>query len=219
MRIDAQALLVVWLAISFMARAETAPCPLRTVVINVTSSADVLHLTDAIECTGDRVFDITWYNSLDIEQKIKVSDQKSVMVTGSGSPTIRAGLKDDDDYTGANIGLGSATGVFSVHNESTLILKQLVLDGGYSEDEGAVAVTSSSSLHVYDCAFTSNNASTGGETKVKLGKIRSHHQWSDGHELLYCSTVPTFLRPLQVRCSDLPDVSQSVTCNIKLPQT
>lgn len=166
MILDAPAMLVAGLAMSFIAGAEAVPCASGTVVINVTSLADVRHLTDAMGCTGEGVFDITWYNSLEIEERIEVSDQTSVTITGFGFPTIRAGLTDNDDNAGVVIDLKSTTGIFSVQNGSSLILEQLKLDGGRSKHGGAVVVTSSSSLYVYDCAFANNNATTGGENKA-----------------------------------------------------
>lgn len=158
----APTMMLAGLAISFIAGAEPAPCPSVTVAVDVTSLDDVRNLTDVIHCTGVGVFNVTWYTSLDIEQMIDVSDQKNVMVTGFGFPTIRAGLNGDGGM-GTTHDLGSTTGIFSVHNESSLVLKQLVLDGGHSENGGAVAVTFSSSLHVYDCGFVNNNSSTGGD--------------------------------------------------------
>lgn len=161
-------MLVAGLAIFFIPGTETASCPSDTVVaMNVTSSADVLNLTGAINCTGEGVFNVTWYNSLHIDQIIEVSHGKKVTVTGFGFPTIRPGINYDGDDTGAADDLGSTTGIFSVSNDSGLILKQLVLEGGFSEEGGAVGVTSSSSLYVYDCGFGNNNASTGGKNTVK----------------------------------------------------
>ena len=149
------------LALFFFAGAGSAPCPSGTIAVDVISLVDVHNLTDAMHCTGQGVFAVTWYNSLDIEQRIDVSHQKNVTVTGIGFPTIRTGLIEEHG-TATTLDFGSTTGIFSVHNESRLVLKQLVLDGGYSENGGAVAVAGSSSLHVYDCGFANNDASFGG---------------------------------------------------------
>lgn len=167
MILDAPAMLVAGLAMSYIAGAEAVPCASGTVAINVTSLADVRNLTDVMGCTGGGVFDVTWYNSLEIEERIEVSDHTSVTVTGFGFPTILliAGLTDNDDNVGVVIDLES-TGIFSVLNGSSLVLKKLMIDGGRSKHGGAVAVTFSSSLYVYDCAFANNNATTGGENKA-----------------------------------------------------
>ena len=166
MVLDVPGKLGIGLVISLIAGTETAPCPSGTVAINVASSADLRSFIDGVDCTGEAIFDVTWYSSLQIDESIAISDQKSVTVTGNGFPTIQAGVTDDDDDTDPVIDIGSTTGIFSVQNGSTLVLKQWMLDGGRSRDGGAVAVTSSSSLYVHDCAFTNNNATKGGENKV-----------------------------------------------------
>ncbi|CAN0453186.1 unnamed protein product, partial [Laminaria digitata] len=61
------------------------------------------------------------------------------------------------------IDAGSTTGIFSVSNASTLTLKNMMLQGGVSDNGAAVDARSFSSVHVVCCAFSNNNATTGGE--------------------------------------------------------
>ena len=155
----------------FTSGAELAPCPSVTVAVNIGSTADVQSLTDALACAGEGVFNITWYSSLAIEERIEVSDNKNVTVTGT-SPSFGGGLADGND-AGVIIDAGSGTGIFSVFHGSTLRLNNLVLEGGNTEHGGAVEVLSSSSLFVFDCLFKNNNASNGGET-LQLGCDAKH---------------------------------------------
>ena len=158
---DVMALVMVGLVVSFLFGADSAPCPSSTVQVNVTSTADLQNLTDALACYGMGAFDITWYSSMDITENIRVSDLKDVAVTGVGFPSIRGGLLD----TGAGaVNAGAGSGIFSVSNGSSLYLIDVVLEGGSAENGGAVNVYSSSSLFVFDCIFINNTASNGGET-------------------------------------------------------
>lgn len=155
---------IVGLAIMFVSRAESAPCPANAVAVHVTSAADVQDLTEALTCTGEGVFNVKWYPSLTVAQTINVSNRKTVTVTGTGHPIIRGALANGNDWGAVVDGEGrNNTGIFSVSNRSTLHLNDLVLDGGNAEHGGAVALTSSSSLFVSSCTFTNNNASNGGE--------------------------------------------------------
>lgn len=139
----------------FMSTAESGACPLGTVVIHITSAADVENLTDALACVGQGLFDITWHSSLTIDEGIEVADDKNVTVTGDAL--------GDDNVDGVVIDAGSGTGIFSVSNGSTLHLNNIGLEGGNAKYGGAVAVYSSSSLFVFGCTFTRNTASNGGE--------------------------------------------------------
>lgn len=153
------------LAASLVPGAHSASCPSGTVSLNLTSFNDVQDLTDALNCTGKGVYEIIWNGRLRIEEPIEVSDNKHVTVNGS-TGTSRIGTNDDDDVIDA----GDATSIFLVTNGSTLSINHLVLVRGYSGVGGAVAVNSSSSLHVNGCGFTNNRASTGG----KIIMIRSY---------------------------------------------
>ena len=151
-------------AISFVSEAQSAPCPATTVSVNVTSIADVQDLSDALTCTGESMFNVTWYPSMTLAQTINVANRKEVSVTGVGHPIIRGALADGNDYDiFADAGDGNGTGIFSVSNGSTLRLNHLVLDGGNAEHGGAVGLFSSSTLFVSSCTFANNNASKGGE--------------------------------------------------------
>lgn len=154
---------VAGLFMSSVIGAEPAPCPSSTVVVNVTSTTDVDNLMDALACTGDGVFNITWYLSATIEETIQVSNNKSVTVTGTGDSRSHGEL-GEDNRAGSIIEAGGGTGIFAVSNGSTLHLNHLVLDGGNAENGGAVELLTASSLFVFGCTFTNNNASYGGET-------------------------------------------------------
>ncbi|MEP4804532.1 MAG: hypothetical protein ABJZ69_08980 [Hyphomicrobiales bacterium] len=138
--------------------AQSTECPAGIVAVNITSTADVHHLTDALACVGEGFFNITWYSSLTIYEMIEVSDEKEVTVTGVGVRSFR----------GADVVIdaGSGTGIFSVSGGSTLHLHNVVLKGGNTENGGAVAVLSSSAFFAFDCTFRNNNASNGGETPL-----------------------------------------------------
>lgn len=146
--------------------AQAVPCPSGTVDINISSTADVDDLTDALACAGQGIFDITWHTSLTIDERIKVSDEKKLTVTAGDFPGFR-GVIGDDNAAGVIIEAGSGEGIFSVSGGSTLRLNNIGLEGGNAENGGAVAVLSSSALFVSSCTFTRNNASNGGETLLR----------------------------------------------------
>ena len=166
MTLHAMALLMAGLAFAFTSGAAASPCPAATVAIDVTSTAMVQNLTDVLACSGEGSFSITWHASLTIENTIKVSDNKNVTITGVGSAGIIRGALSGDVDDDSIMQNRSRTGMFSVSNRSTLRLNHLVFDGGHAEKGGAVDVLSSSSLFVFDCTFTRNKASKGGEAKL-----------------------------------------------------
>ena len=147
--------------------AETAPCSYHPVAVNVNSTSGVQGLINEINCTGEGVFDVTWYDTVQIEQTIAVSDQKSVTVTGSNSPTASTGESDPDEPV-ATIDGGNTTGLFRVSDGSILTLNNVVLNGGYSEDNGGAVTVSFGSLNVFGCAFANNQALLyGGEVTIR----------------------------------------------------
>ena len=156
------AVLAFGLAMCFMFGADSAPCPSVTVVAQITSKADVQALNDALACDGEGYFNITWYSSLTIEEGIKIFHKKNVIVTGAVS-RVGGGLGNVNG-AGIVIDVGGGTGIFAVSDGSILRLNNLVLQGGNAENGGAVDVRSSSSLFVFGCIFSNNNASNGGET-------------------------------------------------------
>ena len=147
----------------FMSGADSAPCPSVTAAVTITSKSDVQNLTEALACEGEVEFNITWYSSVTIEERIEVFDRKNVTVTGASSPSFGGGPGDDND-DGVVIDAGTGTGIFFVSDGSTLRLINLVLAGGNAENGGAVDVRSSSSLFAFSCIFLNNNASNGGGT-------------------------------------------------------
>lgn len=138
--------------------AGSAGCPSGTVSLDVAAAFDLQSLTDAMDCTGEGYYNVSWHGNIDIDQTIEVFGEKTVSVTGYGVST------DEMHDTRAVVGAGGTTGLFIVSDGSTLKLNHLVLDGGYGEEGGAVVVRDSSSLHVFSCIFVNNAASAGGET-------------------------------------------------------
>lgn len=104
-------------------------------------------------------------------------DHKNVTITGYGYPILRAGLVDVNKSNGSGTDAGGTSGMFLVSNGSTLTVKHIALDGGYSEGGGgAVAALSSSYLRVFGCVFSSNVASVGGETCTRPSTQLMHQQ-------------------------------------------
>lgn len=157
------AFLAAGLIMLFMSVAQPVPCPPNATIIDVYSTADVHNLTDVLACTGEGSFNITWHDSLMVEQKIKVSDNKNVTITGTDlSSSVRGAFADGN--TDNIVDDGGGNGMFSVSNGSILRLNDLVLEGGRAGTGGAVDVLSNSSLFLFGCTFRKNNASKGGET-------------------------------------------------------
>lgn len=130
--------------------------------LNVSSEADINQLIQAINCSGQGSFNVKWYSSLILSQKVDISNTKNVTVTGYGLATVRGGLGMGESYGGAN-----SSSIFYVTNGSTLRLSHMVLAGRQAQNGGAVDLMSSSSLFVYGCAFENNNASNGGQRNVQ----------------------------------------------------
>ena len=144
---------------------EITACLPGTISVNVTTNDDMHRLTDAMNCTGQGVFNVTLYSSVQVNRRIEVSNQKRVHITVSGFPTIRAEPRDNE-LLSAFPDAGTTSGIFLVSNQSTLSINALVLEGGYAEDGGGVAVLASSSLHAFACTFKNNSAAAGGESRV-----------------------------------------------------
>lgn len=152
---------------SFTTVAGAAPCPAGAVSMDVATTAELQAMINTINCTGEGIFDVTWIGSVPLVQTIEVCEKKQLTVTGSAStPT---------NLPSATIDAGSTTGIFRVYNGSTLNLNNLLLEGGISSSGAAIDVRVSSSVYVADCAFTNNNATTGGET-VHIEVYNSHTQ-------------------------------------------
>ena len=151
----------------YISGAETAPCSSDPVAVNVNSTSGVQGLINEINCTGEGFFDVTWYDSVQIEQAIVVPAQKSVTITGSNSPTASTGESEPNEPV-ATIDGGNTTRLFRVSDGSILTLNNLVLNGGYSESNGGGVTVSSGSLNVFGCAFANNQAlSFGGEVSTR----------------------------------------------------
>lgn len=146
------------LSLSIISPAESAPCSAGTIAMEVGSATELGIMTNAINCTGEGTFDVTWKGRLQLLQTIELSDNKNLTVTGSSSSL--------DVLPSDVIDAPDASGIFSVSGGSTLSLKHLVLFGGTSEVGGAVEARSSSSVHLVGCSFISNNASIGGGSRM-----------------------------------------------------
>lgn len=133
---------------------EAFPCSAATISMNVTTPDELQNMIKTVNCTGEGTFEVSWIGSLQLHHSIGLSGNKTLTVTGP-----RADLTI---FPSAVVDAESATGIFRVSNGSTLILKNLGLQGGASENGAAVDARSFSSVHVADCAFTNNTSSTGG---------------------------------------------------------
>ena len=151
MRFDVLKAIVAILSISVLPVATPAPCTTETIVMEVASAADLETMSNAINCTGEGTFHVTWIGSLQLHQSIDISDNKQLTITGS-NPVPETVIDG-----------GNATNIVSVSGGSTLNLVSLVLNGGNSDEGGAVAARDFSVVNVVGCSFTNNNASLGGE--------------------------------------------------------
>ena len=180
MRVGNFATKVAGWAMLYISGAETAPCSSDPVAVNVNSTSGVQGLINEIS-TGEGFFDVTWYDSVQIEQAIVVPAQKSVTITGSNSPTASTGESEPNEPV-ATIDGGNTTGLFRVSDGSILTLNNVVLNGGYSEDNGGAVTVSFGSLNVFGCAFANNQAlSNGGEVTIRRSKARS---LGDNHTII-----------------------------------
>lgn len=172
MFIYAKAMLVAGSTVAFLAGAQLAPCPSDPVLVDLRTTGDIQRLSDAMNCSGPGEFNVAWHNSLQLDSRIEVSSRKHVTITGSSStgiPTVTAAPHDDTTDNATSNDPGNISGIFLVSNGSTLTMNNMALDGGYSEDGGAVTVLGSSYLNVIDCIFTNNHASrNGGDTTHEL---------------------------------------------------
>ena len=168
---------------------EIAACPSRTFSANLTTTADMQNLADAMNRGGRGVFNVTLYGSVQILKRIDVSNQKIVHITGFGFPAIRAAGGGNSSIDDA----GNTTGIFVVSGGSSLTVNAVALEGGYSEDGGAVAVLSSSSFHASGCAFRNNIAAIGGDTFFGHTK----HVTQENNEFQYYHT-PISTKPCRV---------------------
>ena len=153
-----KAMVAAVLALPFMSfmPAASAPCIAGTIAMEVGSAADLQNMAGTMNCTGKGTFHVTWIGSLQLAERMELSGNKELTITGS--TPLSTVLPE------AVIDAGKTTGIISVSDGSTLNLVSLVLKGGSSENGGAVDVSSFSSVYVADCFLTSNTASTGGET-------------------------------------------------------
>eukprot|EP00904_Undaria_pinnatifida_P002787 jgi/Undpi1/12509/HiC_scaffold_6.g02178.m1 len=159
MRFDVLKAIVAILSISVLPVATPAPCTTETIVMEVASAADLETMSNAINCTGEGTFHVTWIGSLQLHQSIDISDNKQLTITGS-NPVPETVIDG-----------GNATNIVSVSGGSTLNLVSLVLNGGNSDEGGAVAARDFSVVNVVGCSFTNNNASLGGAILAYMSEI------------------------------------------------
>lgn len=150
-----------WVGTVFTLVTRAFLCVSGIINMDVVTPMDLDRLIEAMERNDTRgMFNITWYGRQQIHGRIEVSDMKHVMITGvhfRGTDPVAAN------------DAGEATGLFYVDGASTLNLRSLVLDGGRSQKGGAINVVHDSVVNVFDCAFTHNNASNGGDTSLRAG--------------------------------------------------
>ena len=144
------------LFVLFLQGAEPGVCPAGTISMDVATSSELQTLMTTINCTGEGVFNVTWIGRVPLVEAIEVREEKKLTITGSTSALA--------DGLSAVIDAGRTTGIFTVHDKSTLSLNRLVLERGTSTNGAAVDARSSSSVIVDDCVFTNNHATNGGET-------------------------------------------------------
>lgn len=191
MKIDVTGVIVAGLATSLKYGAHAVSCPSGTVLINLSSDSDVPQLVDALSCAGEGAYNVSWHGHLLIEHRIEVSDNKSVSITGyNGTVQGEAGI-----YS-AVVDAEDKTGLFLVTAGSTLTMRNLVLQRGYSETGGAVEIHSSSCLHVFGCHFRDNKGSEGGE-KMPYGMRYNNFSCRKQHYSSICLYVKRRALPSQ----------------------
>lgn len=135
-----------------------------TLNMDVATPVDLERLIEAMEgndTTTNGIYNITWYGRQQLHERIEISDTKYVTITG----VTRLGT---DPAAANDAGSSSTTGgLFFVDGGSTLTLRSLLLDGGQSQEGGAISAMDGSVVNVFDCAFTNNNASNGGDAKLR----------------------------------------------------
>lgn len=171
------------LALASMPGAQSAPCPAGTTSMDVSTAVELQTMMNAINCTGEGIFDITWIGSVFLVQTIEVCENKQLTVTGSTStgsvstgsasnqPISTESVSSGESFSSDVIYAGSTSRIFKVCNGSTLSLNNLVLEGGVSATGAGIDARSSSSVFVENCAFTNNNATAGGEPVYSLMEV------------------------------------------------
>ena len=148
-------LLLAGLAYSFILATGVAQDAPDIISVDVASSNDLVIFMDNIKKDEKRVFNVTWYGRQQVGERITVSSGTNVTITGVTLPGADPAVAND---------AGIATGMFFVHGGSILSLRNLMLDGGDAEDGAAISVVENGVVNVFDCAFTNNIASNGGDT-------------------------------------------------------
>ncbi|CAM9630947.1 unnamed protein product, partial [Sphacelaria rigidula] len=149
-------LLLLWLT-AFLGPSAVGPvsgtsCPEGLTDWNVSTTAEALELSDALQCSGPGQFEVHWSGEVLLTRTITISNESSVAVWGHGAGE-------------AVIDGGGAVRLFEVDDGSTLQLSSLSLVGGWADeygDGGAVMVTNSSQLRASNCFFIGNNATDHG---------------------------------------------------------
>lgn len=125
-------------------------CPVGVTARNVSSTAEALELSDALNCSGRGQFEVDWSGNVLLPRTITISNGSSVKVTGLGPEAVIDG--------------GGAVRLFEVDEGSTLEINRVSLVGGRSAGEipgeggGAVQLLSLSRLAAVNCSFVGNTA-------------------------------------------------------------
>lgn len=151
-----------------------------TIHMDVVTPIDLQRFVDAMEGNDTKgTYNVTWYGRQQIHEVIEVSDGKHVTITGVARLGTAPAAANDE---------GDTTGLFFVHGGSTLILRSIGLDGGSSARGGAVYVKENSEVNVFDSAFTNNNASNGGDMRLRPYRCDNFYHAATGNGLgfQYC---------------------------------
>lgn len=78
-----------WGAATSMEEAlELEPCPLQTQSINVSTTADALHLANAVRCEGTGSFVVEWFGRVAVGATISVSNGTTLDITSATPGTV-----------------------------------------------------------------------------------------------------------------------------------
>lgn len=139
------------LLLSVLCVTMSAPCPEGVITLSVSSTADVLELSEALLCSGEGEYEVEWSGEVLVTSTISVSNSTSLKITGSVSSTLPQAVVDG----------GDEVQLFVVDAGSSLELSGLSIQRGVTSDgRAAVEVMGSSLLTAIDCSFSYNS---GGE--------------------------------------------------------
>lgn len=134
------------IGIAALAKAQSA-CPVGVSSLLVSSPAEALELSQALNCSGPGQFEVDWSGEVLISSTIDVSDGVSLTVTGS-SPL-------GADQAIINGGGISGVQLFTLRDGAELELNSVSLVDGVGFG-AAVSASEGSRLVARDCSFVGN---------------------------------------------------------------